>query len=406
MAKNELRAALDSAFDQVANTEASEGDEEEAEGLEANQEEVADGSEVEGEVEGEEGAGEGEEGADANEGEEPEPAQKEPVKDAKAKKGAKKGAKPDAVDGEEAEGAGDKTPKKDVKGVKKEPVADKKAPVSSEPAGRAPGSWKPAVREKWASLPKEVQTEVLRRETEISRAMSTLGRVQTEHKNISDIFGAHQHIIAAEGGDALKFTKDLYTTAAGLYSGSPQQKVQLVAGLIKSFAVDIQLLDDYMSNNPDRINKGGGAGGQDAGQFIQQQINAALAPILQRVQQNDGKTAEQQQTELQEFATDPDNEFFMDLKEDMADIMELAAKKGQKMDLSAAYKRAIVLHPEIAEIVADRDLRSKAEARSAAAKAARKKSVSVRGAPTRGADGGKKSGSLRADLDASWEQHS
>ena len=93
--------------------------------------------------------------------------------------------------------------------------------------------------------------------------MSNLGRIQKEHTNIGQIFGAHQNIINAEGDDALAMTRNLFTTAAALYHGSPAQKVQTVAGFIRTFGIDLQIqLFDGGASRKVRLTLHGRLGGR------------------------------------------------------------------------------------------------------------------------------------------------
>src|SRR5262245_20362591 len=63
-------------------------------------------------------------------------------------------------------------------GAPVEPKAPPKPPLDPGAAAapppqqhRAPTSWKPGAREHWAKLPAEVQAEVVRRETEVAKAL-------------------------------------------------------------------------------------------------------------------------------------------------------------------------------------------------------------------------------------------
>jgi len=269
---------------------------------------------------------------------------------------------------------------------------------------KAPGTWKPAAREKFASLPAEVQNEVLRREREISNGFNEVANVKKFQNDFGTIVNQHQHIIAAEGGDPIKMTRDLFATAAVLYNGSAQAKAQTVAAFIHQFGIDIPMLDQVLAGQADRPpvqRQQTNGGSQDAAAFIQAEIRKALAPYEQEKEQQMGQT-------LEEFAADPKNEFFMDVKNDMADLLEFAARRGQKLSLQEAYKRATMLNSDIAEVIAERQIAEKAAKSSKAAKLARQKSVSLNSTPaTELASGDAEvegSGNLRSDLEAAYER--
>jgi hypothetical protein len=264
------------------------------------------------------------------------------------------------------------------------------------PKSKAPGSWKPAAREKWNGLPAEIQQEVLRRERDIATGFNEVAEVKRFRDQFGGLVTQHQGIINAEGGDAMKMTRDLYTTAAVLYNGTPQQKVATVAGFIRNFGVDIAMLDQHLSDpnapQPQRRD----TGGQDAASFIRNEIQAAIAPLMQQREQSVGQS-------IEEFASDPKNEFFEDVKDTMADLLEVAAKHGKTLSLQDAYKRATLMHSEIADVIQERSLRERARERSSAASQARKRAVSLKSTPSTelatGDPANEKSGqSLRTDI--------
>jgi hypothetical protein len=131
-------------------------------------------------------------------------------------------------------------------------------------------------------------------------------------------------------------------------------------------------------------------------------VQEAVAPFARGGEERITREAD---NDVMAFADDPANEFFDDVKDTMADLLEVSAKQGKQMDLPTAYKRATMMHSEIADVIADRQLREKAAAKSAAALKAKKRAVSVTGAPARElATGGRPVGNdLRADLEAAIE---
>jgi len=81
---------------------------------------------------------------------------------------------------------------------------------------RGPASWKPDIREKWNSLPQEVQAEVLRREHETSKALQDSAearRFMTQFQQVSDPF---KHYMALEGKSPIDAFGDYLKTAAVL----------------------------------------------------------------------------------------------------------------------------------------------------------------------------------------------
>lgn len=312
-------------------------------------------------------------------------------------------APPDEKPAEEKPAADKKDVKPDLKKDAKA-AATETPPDTKLPRSRAPGSWKPLAREKWAGLDPSVQQEILRRERDIANGFNEVANARKFTQEFQGIANGHAHIIAAEGGDVMKVTRDLFQTAAALYSGSPQQKVATVAAMIKNFGIDLQMLDGFLAGQPNAMGSQ-----QDQPQNLDAMVNARVQAALQPFLQQSNQGLEQSVTsELETFATDPKNEFFEDVKMDMADVLEMAAKRNQKMTLQDAYSRAIMLNSEIADLVTERKLREKTDQRNDAAVKARKKAVSVRSTPSRelasgDADGAAKASTMRDDIQAAIE---
>lgn len=298
---------------------------------------------------------------------------------------------------EKVEGAEKKEEKPEVKEEKPE-VKEEKVEKQEKPEqinARAPGSWKPTARELWGKVPPQVQQEILRREKEINRGFSEVTQAKQFTENFNRTIQPHANMIAAEGGDPVKFVNNLLHTASALYYGAPMQKAQVVAGFIKTFGVDIQTLDSLLAGT---MPANGGQPATDQRTLIQAEVTKAISPLVQAFQTQRQEEDKSYQDLIEEFANDPQNEFFEDVKDTMADILEVAAKRGQKMTLQDAYARATMLDKGISEIISSRTLQKKADEASAAAAAARKKAVSVTGAPAKDLSSSSGSGSLRDDI--------
>lgn len=91
-------------------------------------------------------------------------------------------------------------------------------------------------------------------------------------------------------------------------------------------------------------------------------------------QQNQQRTMQQQ---IDDFFNDPANEFANDVRDDMADLLEVASRRGQQMTLQQAYERATMLHPTISQIVERRRLAAAAAQQNAAAQRAAQAGASL-----------------------------
>lgn len=271
---------------------------------------------------------------------------------------------------------------------------------------KAPVSWKPTAREKWSTVDKEIQAEVLRRDQEIDQTLRQTSEARQYAGRMHQIISPYEAMIRAEGGTAHTAVDNLLKTAYHLRTANPQQKAVMVAQMIKQHSVDVKMLDEALS----QIVKGQQP--NVASDPMSAYLQRELAPVKQFIteiqntrQRGNQDAAHEAEQSLAQFKSDPKNEFVNDVMEDMADIMDAHTRRGVKISLSDAYKRATVAHPEISKIIASRQVTASAAQRSAAARRARNASASL---PSGGAPAGAAESSSpktrRSAIEAAWEE--
>src|SRR4029077_8909997 len=102
-----------------------------------------------------------------------------------------------------------------------------------------------------------------------------IGRIKQFGQGMQDLWSPFQAVIAAEGGDAMKTTRDLFVTAASLYHGSTEAKVRTIAGLINTFGVDVAMLDSALSGS---MPTGNTTPVPNVNNIVQQAVSQAMAP--------------------------------------------------------------------------------------------------------------------------------
>jgi len=278
------------------------------------------------------------------------------------------------------------------------------APVGLKP----PASWKPALREKFRELPADVQGEILRREVDMSRGMEIVAEARRFKQEFDNKVAPYQAEMASRGVTAMDAFDNYLSTAYKLRHSPPAEKAALVGGLIQQYGVSIEMLDQVLTNQQ---NVGPGNGAVPPGDpNVTAAIQHAMAPyqqFMEGVQQNQIQSAEQMQTDIRSeitaFSQDVKNEFYEDVKLEMASFLEAAAMRSQNMTLQEAYDRAILLRPDLAELVAQRKLQSEADARSTAAAAAKAKAVGVQGSSPDTGAGRSQPASLRGAIEAAMD---
>lgn len=290
-------------------------------------------------------------------------------------------------------------PKLDAEG-KPAPKVPTPAPLPGQT--KAPVSWKPEVREKWESTDPIVRNEIVRREREIDEALRTTAEARQFHQAVVQITQPYEHIFRSQNVNTITAIDNAMRSMAMLYTAPPAQKADLVAQMIQHFGVDLQTLDRHLSA---RIQGNPVAPQVAPQQQFEQVLEQRLRPMnefLSGIQQQQMQAVK---SEADAFFQDPANEYAWDVKDDMADLMEIAAKRGQTLSLQDAYKRATLAHPTISALV-QRSAQSQGAAQlTAAARRAKEAAASIpgTGAPSRGEEN-ESDGSLRGDLMASVRQ--
>jgi len=270
---------------------------------------------------------------------------------------------------------------------------------------RGPASWRPEVREKWSAVPAEVQQEVMRREREVSVALQESAQARQFAERFMQTAAPFQHIIALEGGDPIKTFGDYMKTATMLRSGAPQEKANAVAAAIMQYGVDITMLDAALAGAVQGrpMPQGQMQGGQPPADPRVDQILAFLSSSHQQTQE---RVEQDAMAELEAFASTPEAEFLDDLRLDIADIMRMAASRGQKVTLKDAYEKAAMLHPEISKIMTQRKAAAHAREAKAALDAKRRAAGSITDSTPRQTGGGANEApsSVRESIEAAVAQ--
>src|SRR5215470_7205305 len=279
-----------------------------------------------------------------------------------------------------------------------------------QPQLRPPPAWKPAIREHWTKLAPEVQAEIHRREVEITKSLQESQQARQALTAVQQVLQPYMQNIQATGGDALAQMKNLFQADHTLRHGSPVDKAHFIASIIKGYGgVDIQTLDSALAS------QGSPAADPNANLMhqIQQAVNAQLQPVLGFFNQMQGRQQEMKTqidndavNDVQTFGQDAAHEFFDDVRQDMANIMDLASARGEIISLQDAYDYATKVNPHVSEIVAKRAETERAAAAAQAAQRARRTAVSVSGSPApAGSPGPNSSDSLRSTIEQAWDQH-
>jgi hypothetical protein len=229
-----------------------------------------------------------------------------------------------------------------------------------------------------------VRAEVARREREIDDALRTSSQARKLAEELQRTVAPYEQMIRASNSTPLQAIQNLMQTAASLRTAPAPQKAQMIAQLIGEYGVDINMLDQALQGRANQPQP-------DVERLLEQRLQPfqqLMQDIQQQRQQSQERTAQEAQSALESFFNDPANEYAHDVRMEMADLLEVSAKRGQQMSLQDAYKRATLLHPQIAQLMSQKQLQQQASQQTAAAQRAKQASASVpsMGAPSQSED--------------------
>ena len=256
----------------------------------------------------------------------------------------------DAIEASEDEEAGDtKAPEeaKDDKGGNDNQEGQKvRGENDSLPA---PETWEPKAREMWSKVPVELQKLIRSNEESTQRLLQETNEARQTHEFMNQLAQGYAPVLAAEGvTDPKVGIKGIFDTVALLQNGSPADKAMKMAQMIQHYGIDIESLDAALvgqePQNPES---------HQFEQIIEQKlqpVNQLLTELQNRQVQSQQQAQFEAQKEIEQFQ----GEFLNDVREDMADLIDAAVARGQEITLQKAYDMAVMLRPDLKEIVEQR----------------------------------------------------
>lgn len=253
---------------------------------------------------------------------------------------------------------------------------------------KPPASWRPEVREHWSQLPDPVRSEIARRESEVQRTLQDTAEARKTAEAVMRVIAPYEAFIRAENSNPLQAIDNLMATAARLRTGTAPELATMVAGIVQQYGVGrfghqfIEALDSALAGQTPRVDQQQLA--------VQQVVQQQLAPVQQMLTQFQQAQQYQQQqlaqtaaNEVQSFLSQA--EFGEDVREDMADIMETAQRRGQSVTLADAYRKACMMNDQVRTVLQQRQQANRAQQQTQIAQRAKASAVQVSGAAPVGA---------------------
>ena len=271
---------------------------------------------------------------------------------------------------------------------------DDSSPVSaqSEEDSKPPVGLSLESREVWNDVPDAVKAEIVKREQDYEKGIVQYSQQAKRADAMDKSLQPYQQYFQMNGG-AGQSIQGLLQTGSTLQMGSPIQKAQVVASIIKQFGVDIKSLDSML------VGEAPSAESQQQSQ-MEQMFNERLGPMqqqLQGYQQREQQERQHAQGQVAQEVTNfgSNNEFYNDVRGDMADLLDMAANRGREMSMDEAYNLACSNHPQISKIISGRSSQKSVNQKRQAAS-------SISGSPGGGMQG-QAANSVAAALNDAWD---
>lgn len=276
---------------------------------------------------------------------------------------------------------------------------------------RPPAAWRGNAKAKWAEVPLEARQEVHRRESMADQAIAVSQSARQFQQQFAQVVSPFMARIQSNGyQNPVEAIHQMLKIDYTLSSAPMPQRAKAMAQLIKDYGIDFTELDRALVTD--------GAPPDPVEARVAQIVEQRLAPVQQFLSQqqrhsqameiaerNEARTTvEQMEQDTQNF---PD---FETVRDDMADLIEIQARRGVYLSPAEAYTRAVAMNPELSSRVqaqvSQQQTRQHAASANAQAQRALNASVSVGGAPTQGGVGPRQpnGADLRGTISAAFEQ--
>ena len=289
-------------------------------------------------------------------------------------------------------------------------AADPAAPLGAAPAAagaapaaapavepiKAPAAWRPEVREQWAKVPQSIQAEVARRERDYQLTMQQAAGQRQFVDAFEQAVRPYEVFIRQENSNPIQAMTNMFQTAATLRVGTPMEKAKIACDIVKNFGIDIEVLDRMLAGAPVQ-----GVPQQQMLQYRDPRVDQMLAIQHQRAVEQDHFENQSIARGLQKFAAT--HEFYSDVSDTMADLVERASKRGETVNLEKIYARACQLDGSVSTILAQRSAATRQGQNSQAVLRARRAASSPRSEPTPDGATVPKDDSVRAAVEAAFE---
>lgn len=249
-------------------------------------------------------------------------------------------------------------------------AAEVEQPAEAPVVTPAPNTWRKEVAAKWAEIPAEVQSEVLRRESDFHKGIEQYRSKAEFGASIERAVAPYAATLQSLGIGPDRAVAELMAADHRLRYGSPHDKHTYFAQLAQNYGIDLGQLSEVVSQQPQAIDPNYSA--------LQQELRQVRGMVESRTLAEQRREQEALHSDILRFAADPSHSHFEQVKGHMAALLQA----GQAENLADAYEQAVYANPSTRQAMLQQQAEKMRKEAAAKAEAARKAAgVHVRSRP-------------------------
>lgn len=243
-----------------------------------------------------------------------------------------------------------------------------------------PRTWRPEAAATWAQIPPAAQAEIAKREDDMFKGLEAYKADASIGKGLKQAIGRHVPLLQQHNIDPMQQISGLMDAHITLATGSPEQRLVLFQQLAKDYGVDLVSAavaqPPYIDPQVERLQK---------------ELDSVKSTLTAEQSRQQAEARKAFEADVTKFSTAPENQYFSELSQDMAELLE----KGVAKDLREAYDKALRLNPIV---FAKEQARQQADAAKKATEEAARKAAVARKATSANVKSSAKAGSAATPL--------
>lgn len=214
-------------------------------------------------------------------------------------------------------------------------------------------TWRAEAAAEFSKLPPIVQSEILKRETDIFKGIEQYKESAAFGNSIRQVLSPYMPVLEKYGIKPDAQVADMMQAHYTLAFGSPEQKLGLLQKVASDYGIDIRNLQP----------PGGTEYVDPQVKDLQTQLQQLQSQMMQSQRAQETAKVAEIKRYVTAFASDPKNVYFEELAPDMANLLRTGAEKT----VEAAYEKAMWMNPAVRAKELSRQQAEKAETERKAA---------------------------------------